>query len=68
MNEDGEEQLKETMPLMLSQQQARQYLLQANKQYVSLAIPFSDYLIDELRADGNVEAALNQLSDPINTR
>lgn len=55
------------MPLIPSQQQARQYLLQANKQYVSLAIPFSDYLIDELRADGNMEAALNQLSDPINT-
>ena len=64
----AEEQLKKTMLLIPSQQQARKYLLQANKQYVTLVIPYSDYLIDELRADGNEEAALNQLTDQINTR
>lgn len=65
MNGDGEDQLKEAMSLILSQQQARQYLLQANTNDVTIVIPFSDYLIDELRADGNDEAALNQLSDQI---
>lgn len=66
MNGDGEDQLKEAMSLILSQQQARQYLLQANTNDVTIVIPFSDYLIDELRADGNDEATLNQLSDQIN--
>ena len=66
MNGDGEDQLKEAMSLILSQEQARQYLLQANTQDVTIVIPFSDYLIDELRADGNDEAALNELADQIN--
>ena len=66
MSGDGVDQLKEAMSLILSQQQARQYLLQANTQDVTIVIPFSDELFDELRAEGNDEATLNQLSDQIN--
>lgn len=66
MDGEGEDQLKQAMSLILSQQEAKQYLLQANTEDVTIVIPFSDYQIDELRAEGNDETTLSRLSEQIN--
>lgn len=65
MEGEGETQLKQAMSLILDQQQAKQYFLQATPEDVTVVIPFSDYLIGELRADGNDAFALNNLAEQV---
>lgn len=57
----GIEDLKSSMRLMLSQEQARRYLLQTSNEDVTVVIPFSSRPMQEWRVDGNDPEKLNGL-------
>lgn len=65
MSGDGEKQLKEAMTLLLDQGQAKQHLLQATQDDVTVVLPFDDQLIGQLTVEGNDNASLMDLSDQI---
>ncbi|NLI54882.1 MAG: VWA domain-containing protein [Clostridiales bacterium] len=65
MSGGGERQLKQAMALILTQSQAEQYLLQANRDDVTIVIPFSSYPWDQLRVDGSDDNELYLLANQI---
>lgn len=65
MTGEGEEQLKKAMNMLMDQDSAKQYLLQATPGDVSVVIPFSSGVLDELRVDGNDNGKLKELAGRI---
>lgn len=65
MEGEGESQLKAAMELILDQQQAKQYMLQATPQDVVGVIPFDDQVLDTWIVEGNDDAKLRELIDKI---
>ncbi len=65
MTGDGEEQLREAMALLLDQDRAKQYLLQATEKDVTVVLPFDDALMGQMKVEGNDNKKLLQLSGQI---
>lgn len=65
MEGEGERSLKEAMRMILDQDQASRYLLQATVKDVSVVIPFDDTRMAEWTATGNDGATLLQLANQI---
>jgi len=61
MGGDGVKQLKSAMELLLAQEKARQYLINAAREDVIVVIPFSGSVITQWKTVGNREALLNGL-------
>ncbi|MEA2583963.1 MAG: Ca-activated chloride channel [Thermomicrobiales bacterium] len=65
MENDGEEQLKDAMRLLLDQGAASQHLLQASPEDITVVIPFSDHVLDVWMVKGNDPAQLQKLASQI---
>ena len=65
MKGEGEEQMKEAMTLLLDQEKAKQYFLQASKEDEIIIIPFSDAIKKVWEFKGNSEEELLQAANNI---
>ncbi len=65
---DGAKQMKAGMRMLLDQEVASQYLLQASPDDVTVVIAFSDRILGEWTVVGNDPAQLLQLADTIDKR
>lgn len=65
MGGSGEKQLKNAMRLILDQEQARRYLLQATPEDVATVIPFDDGVLDKWTVKGNSADELDALAKQI---
>ena len=61
MQGEGIEQLKKAMRTLLDQNIAKQFLLQASPQDVTLVVPFNNQVIDTFQAEGNAPETLRGL-------
>lgn len=61
----GEEQLKEAMRLLLDQSEARQYLLQAGEEDITIVLPFANEVLTAWQVVGYDPDQLLQLSESI---
>jgi Ca-activated chloride channel homolog len=67
MRGEGIEDLKSAMRLLLDQQTARRYLLQASPDDITMVIPFNGAPIDQWSVTGNSPSALDALLAKINS-
>ncbi|MEW5804548.1 MAG: VWA domain-containing protein [bacterium] len=61
MEGNGERQLKEAMSMLIDQDRARQYLIQATSEDVMVVVPFSSRILDTWQAVGNNREDLDRL-------
>ena len=61
MQKEGSQQLKAGMRLLLDQEMAKQYLINASSEDVNIVIPFNDQPIHVWQASGNTPADLSAL-------
>lgn len=64
-NNGGEKQMKAAMHLLLDQDSAARYLLQASPDDVTVVIPFAGKVLGQWEADGNDDAAMSALDQKI---
>ena len=62
---DGVESLRSAMDMLLDQQKASTYMLQASQKDVTIVIPFDDSVIDVWKAEGNDYNTLLNLQNEI---
>ena len=63
---DGVESLREAMSMLLDQEKAKTYMLQASNKDVNIVIPFDDEVLDIWKTEGNDNAKLLDLQNKIN--
>ena len=63
---DGVESLRNAMDMLLNQNKAATYMLQASPKDVTIVIPFDDEVLDIWKAEGNNETTLKELQNKIN--
>jgi Ca-activated chloride channel family protein len=62
---EGSSELKQSMGILLNQEVAKKYLLQASSDDKIIVIPFSSHPLAEWRANGNDPGAYSRLLDTI---
>ena len=65
MSGDGVESLRSAMSMLLDQQKASNYMLQASPKDVTIVIPFDNTILDVWKAEGNNPKTLENLQNEI---